>query len=67
MYAITTHSASLCGFPVGTDLRWETERRLVWNEQRHTSDECELVYEISWVAEIGIWRRFLRSQHKVNG
>jgi hypothetical protein len=67
MHAITTHSAGLGEFPAGSDLHWETERRLVWNDQRHTGEECELVYEISWIAEIGVWRRFLRSQQRVSG
>jgi hypothetical protein len=42
-------------------------RRVKWNEQRHACEECELVYEVSWIAEIGVWRRFLRSQQTVNG
>ena len=52
-------------FPTGVDARWETENRTVWNEQEHASEERELVYEISWIAELGIWRRFLRSNRKV--
>jgi hypothetical protein len=51
--------------PAGADVHWETEIRVVWNEKRHTSEERELVYEISWIAELGVWRRFLRSQRKV--
>jgi hypothetical protein len=51
--------------PAGVDAHWETESRLVWNEKQHTSEERELVYEISWIAELGVWRRFLRSQRKV--
>jgi hypothetical protein len=53
-------------FPAGVEVRWETQRRVVWNEREHTAEERELVYEISWVAELGLWRRFLRSQRKVN-
>lgn len=52
-------------FPVGVDTHWETERRVVWNEQQLRSEERELVYEVSWIAEFGVWRRFLRSQRKV--
>ena len=52
-------------FPTGVDMHWETQRRIVWNEREHTSEERELVYEISWVAELGLWRSFLRSQPKV--
>jgi hypothetical protein len=54
-------------FPAGVDMHWETQRRVVWNEREHTSEEHELVYEISWVEELGLWRSFLRSHHKVNG
>jgi hypothetical protein len=51
-------------FPAGVNAHWETENRTVWNEQEHASEERELVYEISWIAELGVWRRFLRSQRK---
>jgi hypothetical protein len=49
-------------FPAGVDVHWETQRRMVWNVREHTSEERELVYEISWIAERGLWRSFLRSQ-----
>jgi hypothetical protein len=52
-------------FPAGVDVHWETQRRMVWNERERTSEEFELVYEISWIAELGLWRSFLRSQRKV--
>jgi hypothetical protein len=51
-------------FPTGVDSHWETENRLVWNELEHASEERELVYEVSWIPELGVWRRFLRSQRK---
>jgi hypothetical protein len=47
--------------PPGDHPHWKTEKRKVWNEQRHTDEERELVYEISWIAELNAWRRFLRS------
>ncbi len=47
------------------EARWETQNRTVWNELEHASEERELVYETSWIAELGIWRRFLRSNRKV--
>ena len=53
-------------FPAGVDLHWETQRRMVWNAREHTSEERELVYEISWIAELGLWRGFLRSQRNVS-
>ena len=68
MYAIASSSAILpiSGFPAGADVHWETQRRVVWNEQEHAREEYELVYEISWIKELGLWRSFLRSHHKVN-
>lgn len=62
--ATSTTFLSIPAFPVGVDVRWETENRMVWNEQEHASEERELVYEISWIAELGVWRRFLWSQRK---
>lgn len=53
-------------FPAGVDVHWETQRRMVWNVREHTSEERELVYEISWIAELGLWRSFLRSQRNVS-
>jgi len=50
--------------PTGVGVHWETEQRVVWNEQQHVSEERELVFEISWIAELGVWRCFLRSQRK---
>jgi hypothetical protein len=67
MSAVASHTAGALKFPPGIDVRWETVRRVKWNEQRHACEECELVYEVSWIAEIGVWRRFLRSQQTVNG
>jgi len=51
--------------PAAVEARRETENRMVWNDLEHTGEERELVYEISWIAELGIRRRFLRSQRKV--
>lgn len=60
-------SNSVPSFPAGVDVHWATQRRIVWNELQPTSEEFELVYEISWIAERGFWRSFLRSQRKVKG
>ncbi len=67
MSAVASNSDALPvpGFPAGVDVHWETQRRIVWNEREHTSEERELVYEISWIAERSLWRSFLRSQRKV--
>jgi hypothetical protein len=40
---------------------------MVWNERQRASEEHEFVYEISWIAELGAWRRFLRSQRPLKG
>ena len=50
--------------PVGTDQHFETERRSVWDEDTHKYEEREFLYEVSWVPELGVWRRFLRSHRK---
>jgi hypothetical protein len=52
-------------FPAGVDTHWETKNRMVWNERQQASEEHEFVYEVSWIAELGAWRRFLRSQRLV--
>jgi hypothetical protein len=49
-------------FPNGVDTHWETVNRTMWNQQERMSEERELVYETSWIAELGVWRSFLRSQ-----
>ena len=67
MSAVTIHASALFvrAFPTALDTHWETVTCLVWNQHEHGSEECELVYEISWIPELGTWRRFLRSQRKV--
>jgi len=59
-----THSMALTTPTLlqGIDLHYETENRLVWNEQERRNEARELVYEISWIPELSTWRRFLRSQ-----
>ena len=44
----------ISGFPTGVDVHWEMQRRVVWNEQEHTREEHDLVYEISWIKELGL-------------
>jgi len=67
MSAVAANSAVLPvpGFPERVEVHWETQRRNVWNARVHKSEERELVYEISWIAELGLWRSFLRSQREV--
>jgi hypothetical protein len=61
-----THSMALTtpAVPQGIELRYETENRLVWNERERQNEECELVFEISWIPELSTWRRFLRAQRR---
>ena len=69
MSASITHAEALLGatFPsTGVDTHWVTNNRTVWNEQKRVSEERELVYEISWIPELGVWRSFLRSQRRVS-
>jgi len=67
MAARITHAEAFFGaaFPVGINAHWEEEKRTVWNEQERANEERELIYEISWISELGVWRRFLRSQRMV--
>ena len=51
---------------MSVDTHWVTNSRIVWNEQERVSEERELVYEISWIPELGAWRSFLRSQRRVS-
>ena len=64
MSATITHDEASPGanFPSGVDTHWETINRTMWNERERVREERELVYEISWIAELGVWRSFLRSQ-----
>lgn len=67
MFVALTHAVALIvPESPAVDTRWETEHRMVWNQQQHISEERELVYEITWIAELSSWRRFLRCQRRVN-
>lgn len=67
IHANTNHASEIpaATFPPGLDMRWETVQCLGWNTQEQATEEQELVYEISWIPELGAWRRFLRSRRKV--
>jgi len=52
-------------FPAGVDTRWETANCLVWNDRERIAEKQELIYEVGWIPELGIWRRFLRSRRKL--
>lgn len=67
MGTLTSHATALQipAAPLGSDSRYETERRLVWNQETRSNDVLEFVYEVSWIAERGIWRRFLLTRRKL--
>ena len=46
-------------FPERTDVHWETTNLQVWNTREGRAEQQELVYEVSWIKELGMWRRFL--------
>ena len=56
------NNLAAASFPKGLDTHWITENRVEWNEEHHKTEECELVYEVSWIPELSLWRRFLRSR-----
>jgi hypothetical protein len=64
MAASTTHAEAFFGaaFSEGIDTHWERENRTVWNEREQANEERELVYETTWISELGAWRHFLCSQ-----
>jgi len=64
--AIHAGASPVLVFPEGAGVHWETENRMAWNGQQNTREERELVYEVSWIRELDVWRRFLRSQQKVS-
>jgi hypothetical protein len=57
-------AAPPANFPAGVHVHWETEIRQMWNEKERTTEEQELIYEVSWIPELGLWRRFLRSRKR---
>ena len=60
--AIQIENLAAASFLMGTDTHWIRENRILWNEGHRKTEECELVYEVSWVSELNAWRSFLRSQ-----
>jgi hypothetical protein len=65
MQTAATHAKALSAqASLGVDARHETEIRMVWNDKERKQEQRELVYEVSWVPELGVWRRFLRTHRK---
>lgn len=57
-------AAGIAPFSERSDVHWETTTLPVWTAEG-TPEQQELVYEVSWIKELGMWRRFLTSQRKV--
>jgi hypothetical protein len=65
-YAIASQVPDLeAVLPPKVDVHWETDNRVVWNEMECAAQEQELIYEVTWIPEIGAWRRFLKSRRNV--
>ena len=66
-HEVHSHGTAACTapFPERSDVHWETTNLPVWNALEGTAEPQELVYEVSWIKELGTWRRFLTSRHKV--
>jgi hypothetical protein len=54
----------VAAMPSATDTHYETENRMVWNDEKRLNEEHSFVYEVSWVPELGEWRWFLRAHRK---
>jgi hypothetical protein len=67
MQILASSSAALPvrGFPEGVQVRGEMQPREAWTEGADMNEVHELVYEISWIEEFGLWRTFLRPHHMV--
>ena len=59
-------AAEWAPFPERIDVHWETTNLPVGNAEG-VAEQQELVYEVSWIKELGMWRRFLTSRCKVRG
>lgn len=58
-------AAYMAAFPERMDTHFETTNLPVSNPREGKVEEQELVYEVSWVEELGMWRRFLTSRRIV--
>jgi hypothetical protein len=67
MQILASSSAALPvrGFPEGVQVRGEMQPREAWTEGADMNEVHELVYEISWIEELGLWHTFLRPHHMV--
>ena len=68
-HEVHSHGTADCIAPFSerTDVHWETTNLPIWNAREGAAEQQELVYEVSWIKELGMWRRFLTSRCKVVG
>ena len=66
-HEVHSHGTAACIAPFSerTDVHWETTNLPIWNAREGAAEPQELVYEVSWIKELGMWRRFLTSRRKV--
>jgi hypothetical protein len=66
-YEVHSHSSAAyaAAFPQRIDTHFETTNLPVWNAREGAAEQQELIYEVSWVEELGMWRRFLTSRRTV--
>ena len=66
-YEVYSHAtaAYIAPFPERVDAHLETTNLAVWNALEGATNQQELVYEVSWIEELGMWRRFLTARRKV--
>jgi hypothetical protein len=60
----TEPAAARTPFPDRTEVQWEKTDLQVRNAEGFVEQQ-ELVYELSWIEELGTWRRFLTSRRTV--
>ena len=63
-YEVHSHSsaAHIAAFPQRINAHFETTNLPVWNARYGAAERQALIYEVSWVEELGMWRGFLTSR-----
>jgi len=66
-HEVHSHGTADCIAPFSerTDVHWETTSLPIWNAREGAVEQQQLVYEVSWIKELGMWRRFLTSRCKI--
>jgi len=67
MGTLNSHATALQipAAPLGANPRYETDRRLVWDQETRSNEVLEFVYEVTWIPERGVWRKFLLTRRKL--